>query len=160
MRNIRCIGALMALLMVNACSTGPTAPPPTSPAVTPSDASDTASMSAEDAYRAWLEASREPDVDVACGYLSDELVERMIAEFQANYGTDPGGCAGLTELTAELYETLGQSAEVIIEVIEETETDALLFVTYIESRSCGTVALEKRNAGWIITEDSEGCSQP
>lgn len=109
-------------------------------------------------YLAWLEASRAPDTDTACALLSDELIDRMLAEFESIYGADLGGCAALTEQTAQLYEVFSKNADVDTDVIAETETTATLFVTYLASGDCGTVEMRKEPTGWIITENSESCA--
>ena len=116
-----------------------------------------AAMSPSETFLAWLEASRVPEPEQACAYLDDALIERMIAEFEADWGQDPGGCEGLTELSAQLYASFGQSAEVSIDVVSETAERAELFVTYLGSGDCGTVVMEPVAAGWIMTEQTEGC---
>ncbi|QZY52379.1 hypothetical protein [Leucobacter tenebrionis] len=111
-------------------------------------------QTAEEAFLAWLAASREPDAQAACASLSDGLVERMLTEMQAS-GMPVSDCTTMITTTAELYAALGQSAEVEIDSIAETENTAELFVTYTGGSSCGRVALERVGTDWIITENSE-----
>lgn len=114
---------------------------------------------AEEAFRSWLTASREPATDVACDYLADELVEKMLTQMRERGYPPVSGCAELTTMTAELYRSLGVSADVVIDVVHETHTTAELFVTYVDSGECGTVAMRRTTSGWLITEQSEECAQ-
>lgn len=140
----------------DARSTG--TPSPAAPSSTP-DAIETPDPSASDAtspelaFRTWLAASREPDTDVACGYLTDELVDRMLAELEAG-GIPVDSCAEMMSTTAALYKAVGDTGEVEIRTLSETETDAVLDVTYLGG-DCGTVALQRTEADWIITEQTE-----
>ncbi|WP_430593262.1 hypothetical protein [Humidisolicoccus flavus] len=61
-------------------------------------------------------------------------------------------------MTAELLQAFGMSAEVTIDVIEQDEQRAKLFVTDVDGGDCGTVVLERTLTQWMITEDSAGCS--
>ncbi|MFD0556732.1 hypothetical protein ACFQ3B_06705 [Stackebrandtia endophytica] len=110
-----------------------------------------------DSFLAWLEASRKPDVDAACEVLTDELVERMLAEMAATGFPGVDTCEDMIELTADLYRAAGSSAEVSIEVQEATDTDAVLFVTYTDSGNCGTVVMAWETGKWMITEQTEEC---
>lgn len=118
-----------------------------------SSLSDDSRISPEQAFRAWLAASRVPDTDIACDYLSDALVERMLAEMAAE-GIPVTSCAEMITATAALYKAFGDAGEVEVDTLSETETDALLHVTYL-SGDCGSVALERNVADWTITEQSE-----
>lgn len=162
-------GIAAALLFLSACSSTPPVetaePTPTveeapSPTEDDSGAEETSADGPVETFLAWLDASRIPEPDVACGYMSDELIDKMIDEFVANYGQDPGGCEGLTRLTAELYETFDQSAEVSIDVVSENETHAVLHVNYLENGDCATVAMENTGSGWIMTDQTTSCNQP
>lgn len=121
------------------------------------DTAPGAGLDPVETYLAWLEASRIPDVEEACGYLSDELIDRMLAEMAAGGYAGVQDCAQMTTLTADLYRTFNQGAEVDVQLTEETAENAELFVTYLDSGECGTIALTTQGAGWIITEQSEGC---
>lgn len=121
----------------------------------PDDAGE-GTEAAIDTYLAWLAASREPDVDVACDLLTDELIDDMLTGFR-DTGWPVGSCAEMTTMTAELYRATGSSAEVDVQVVDESPDAVTLWVTYADGGDCGTVALERR-PGWIITENSEGCS--
>ncbi|NJP65179.1 hypothetical protein [Streptomyces spiramenti] len=112
----------------------------------------------EEAYRSWLTASRLPDAELACGYLTDELVEKMLAEMEANGYPPVSGCEELTEATAEMYRAFGVSDEVTVEIVSETHTTATLFVTYVDGGDCGTIDMERTTRGWVITDQSEECA--
>ena len=160
MRRSAILAALAAALLVTGCAADAPpestiqAPEPTAPSTDP------VGDGPEEAFLTWLEASRAPEPEQACGLLTEELQGRMLAEFASNYGDGPGTCEELTEMTAEMYAATGASAEVSIEVVTKNVENAVLFVTYADSGSCGTVALEHRGTGWIITHDSEGCNRP
>lgn len=139
---------------------GPTAEPSDSPSPSPDAGQDGHEDGPVETYLAWLEASRVPEPETACGYLSDDLIERMLEEYRAHYGSDPGDCESLTTMTAELYRAFGISAEVSIEVSEEDQQRAVLFVTYVDVGDCGTIVLQRSGPGWLITDESEGCSAP
>ncbi|MFD6054762.1 hypothetical protein [Agromyces sp. NPDC060279] len=119
----------------------------------PASASPTATETPEQSFRTWLAASREPDVELACSYLSEELVAKMLAELAAG-GVSLGGCAELIATTAQLYAALGATADAEVETIEEAAGRAELFVTY-GSGDCGTVALVPEGGRWILTEHSQ-----
>lgn len=118
-------------------------------------------MGPVETYLAWLEASRIPEPEAACGYLTEELIERMLREFEAGYpGSGVDSCEEITELTAELYRAAGQGAEVDVQITEESETTATLFVTYIDTGECGTIVLHTTESGsWVINEMSEQCAE-
>ena len=126
------------------------------PVPTPEPTEET--MSASDGFLAWLDASREPDPAAACAGLTDELAERMISQLNASGLTTVSTCEEMISVTAEAYRALEQSAEVDIEVREETAVDAVLFVTYAASGDCGTVAMDRVGDGWVINELSEECA--
>lgn len=113
---------------------------------------------AVEAYLAWLAASRVPDVDAACAALSPDLQARIIAELNAGGATQVSTCAEMIAATAALYQALGQTAEVDVDVQSETATDATLFVTYADSGSCGTVVMTRPTTEWILTEQSQECA--
>lgn len=153
-------------LTMTSCAAGPdpaetaTAPPPaTSEPVATQAAEPPAaeSQSATDGFREWLDASRLPDVDIACARLTPDLVTRMIAELESHGMTGISSCEQMITATADLYRSLGQSAEVDIAVQTETATDATLFVTYLASGDCGTVVMERRGTEWILTDQSMEC---
>lgn len=110
-----------------------------------------------DSFLTWLEDSRKPDVDAACEVLTVELVDRMLAEMAATGFTGVDTCEDMIELTAGLYRAAGSSAEVSIDVQEATDTDAVLFVTYVDSGKCGTVVMAWEAGRWMITEQTEEC---
>lgn len=119
----------------------------------PPSSSPAAAETPEQSFRTWLAASREPEVELACSYLSDALVERMLAELAAS-GIPLGGCAEMIATTAELYAALGESADAEVETISEAADRAELFVTY-GSADCGTVVLVPEGGRWILTEHSQ-----
>jgi hypothetical protein len=127
-------------------SSAPVAPPVEAPAT---DAGP------EESFRAWLAASRAPDTDTACGYMTEALVQRMLDELAA--GGFPGltDCATLITTTAQMYAAVGQSAEVDIEVREQTADRAVLGVAYATGNSCGTAVMTPSAGRWVITENSE-----
>lgn len=110
-----------------------------------------------ESYFAWLAASREPDAALACSLMSDELQKRMISEFEATLGTQFPDCNTMIATTAAMYSATGASAEVDVTVVSETASEATLFSTYVGSGKCGTIHLTSTNAGWMLTEQSEGC---
>lgn len=127
---------------------------------TPEPSSTPSSESGPDATTSiltWLEASRAPDVEAACAALAPELVDRMIDEMRSDGFPEVSTCEGMVTVTAELYRAFDQTAEVTVDVQSETESDAVLFVTYVESGDCGTVVMERSAAAWIITEQTEAC---
>lgn len=139
-----------------------TAPPSASEAATveevdPTEGSTGDRPDPEEAFREWLEASREPDPEAACGAMTDEVVERAIAEMEADGWPEIASCEELIEVTAALYEAAGYSSGATVEVVEATDTDAELFVTYHDSGDCGTVVMAWRDGRWMITEQSQEC---
>jgi len=151
-----------AILTMSGCGSGDPAPnpsptasetltPPTFPPPVPS------AQSASDAFLAWVEASRAPDVETACAGLSPELAARMIDELNAGGAVTVQTCEEMIAAAAELYRATGQSADVDISVQEETDTDATLFVTYLATGDCGTVVMNRASGGWIITDQSQEC---
>lgn len=63
-------------------------------------------------------------------------------------------CADMIATTADIYRTTGATADVDIDVLEESSAGTLLFVRYAAG-SCGRVELVPSGADWIITENSE-----
>lgn len=153
---------LAAAALLTSCASAPetTAPETVSEAPTnDAGAAETgATQSPEEAYRAWLIASREPDAKLACSMMSDELVERMLAEMSASFGTAPGSCEEMITVTAAAYAATGTDAEVEVSVVSESENEATLFSTYVSSGKCGTIVLERSASSWVINEQSEGCA--
>ena len=121
---------------------------------TPSGALD-----AVETFYAWLETSRIPEPEEACAYLTPELQQRMLDEFEAS-GFAAGTCEELTVATAELYRATGASAEVDVQVVSESAEETVLFVTYLDGGDCGTVVLEPAGSAWLINQNSEGCDAP
>lgn len=121
------------------------APPATGEGETPAES-----------FLAWFDASRAPDVDtsVACGYMADELVERMLAELAANGWASIGDCAAMVTATAELYSAFGVEPEVRVETRSQTAKRAELWVVY-PGGDCGIVVLRPEGARWIMTEQTE-----
>lgn len=168
---MRAVGAtgivVVAILTTSACATQTGAPTPQPPVPVPiatgtapspdPQQQDHDRPGAEESFRAWLEASRVPDVDAACSRLSPGLVERMLAELNQTGPLHAASCEEMIAATAELYKAAGDSAEVDITVQEETDTDATLFVTYLASGDCGTVVMARTAADWMITEQSHEC---
>ncbi|MWV48748.1 hypothetical protein GRS96_05570 [Rathayibacter sp. VKM Ac-2803] len=163
------LGAAVAVVLtVSACTASPVDPPPstaaaepasTSPALsTPPEVEPVPTRSASDGFREWLTASRAPDAATACARLSPELAARMVDELNATGPLQVASCDEMITATAELYRATGQSAEVDIEVEQETATAATLFVTYLSSGDCGTVVLERPATTWILTEQSQECA--
>ncbi|KQQ06164.1 MULTISPECIES: hypothetical protein [unclassified Rathayibacter] len=161
--------AAAALLALSACTAGPAGSTRTTPAAEPAPTATAATtatpdaapaaeqQSAEDGFREWLDASRAPDAALACARLSPELAARMVAEMKATGPVQVASCEDMITATAELYRATGRSAEVDIDVREETATDATLFVTYA-SGDCGTVVMTRSGTTWIITEQSQECA--
>ncbi|MFE6733618.1 hypothetical protein [Microbacterium sp. NPDC057650] len=145
-----------ALAVLPACSAPsgdePAARTPAT-ASTPDAAATADEQSPEDAFRTWLAASREPDAAVACGYLTDALVDRMLAEMKAS-GLPAADCAEMIESTAALYKATGQSMDVEIDTVSVTADAAELRVAY-DGSSCGSVVMERASAQWIMNEYSE-----
>lgn len=160
--------AVIALTLAGC--TGATEPPPATETPIASDtrtdepaAPATAAPSEDvratpvESYLAWLAASREPDAALACSLMSDELQKRMISEFSASLGTQFPDCNTMITTTAAMYTATGASAEVTVEVVSETASEATLFSTYIGTGKCGTIHLTSTHDGWMLTEQSEGC---
>lgn len=151
--------AALSILALTGCAAAApaadeaSAPPAASPEATPTSADASTAHSAEDAFRTWLAASREPDTTVACAYLNEALTERMLSEMRAS-GFPVTDCADMIATTADIYRTTGATADVDIDVLEESSAGTLLFVRYAAG-SCGRVELVPSGADWIITENSE-----
>ncbi|MDR6611220.1 hypothetical protein [Leifsonia sp. 1010] len=160
----------LALTATTACTTGADSPEPsasvseptTSASPNPSrqpDSGQRATTGAAESFSAWLAASRVPEVDTACAGLAPQLVQRMIAELNANAGVSVSTCEEMIAASAQLYKAAGQDASVDIAVQHETAADATLFVTYGASGDCGTVVMHRAGTAWIITEQSEECAR-
>lgn len=151
---------LAAAALLSSCASAPEAAAPEVTSEAP--ANDTgaagATQSPEEAYRAWLVASREPDAKLACSMMSEQLVERMLAEMAASFGTAPGSCEEMVTVTAAAYAATGTDAEVEVSVVSESENEATLFSTYVSSGKCGTIVLERSADTWVINEQSEECA--
>ncbi|MFE6994763.1 hypothetical protein ACFVAE_02285 [Microbacterium sp. NPDC057659] len=147
------VSALAALPACSASSGDAPAPHSSDAASTPSAPASADDQSPELAFRTWLAASREPDAAVACSYLTDALVDRMLAEMKAS-GLPAADCAEMIESTAAMYKATGQSADVEIDTVSATADTAELSVTYV-SGSCGSVVMERASAQWVMNEYSE-----
>lgn len=159
-------------LTVSACAAGTASSTPsnTTPANTPTPSGSDASVQPEpqaseepqtgaaDAFRAWVEASRLPDVETACAGLAPDLATRMIAELNAGGVTGVETCEQMIAAAAELYRAVGDDGSVDIDVQQETATDATLFVTYAASGDCCTVVMSRAGTDWIITNESRECA--
>lgn len=165
MRTVRSSLILVGLAvtaLLTSCAGSPEPIAPETAAETPTN--DTAAtepgaqQSPEEAYRVWLAASREPDAKLACSMMSDQLVERMLAEMTASFGTAPSSCEEMVTVTAAAYAATGTDAEVEVSVVSENESEATLFSTYVSSGKCGTIVLERSADSWVINEQSEECA--
>ncbi len=116
-----------------------------------------AQQSPQDAYLAWLAASRQPDAKLACSMMSDALIERMLAEMSESLGATFGSCEEMITVTAAAYAAVGSSAEVEVTVVSESENEATLFSRYVDSGKCGTIVLERSADTWVMNEQSEEC---
>lgn len=162
---------MVTLLTLSACAIGPAArtpitnapsPPATEVIVSPNPQQEEQPQTgATEAFLAWVEASRIPDVDTACAALAPDLVARMIAELNASGATTVETCEQMIATAAELYRAVGDTGTgtVNVAVQKETATDATLFVTYAASGDCGTVVMERTGADWIITDESRECAE-
>ncbi|WP_264030756.1 hypothetical protein [Cellulosimicrobium sp. SH8] len=171
----------LALVVTTACtSPGPSgadpgdatspvsASPSSSPTATPDDVAtddetgtapeeqpaEERSETPEESFRAWLAASRVPDVDVACGYLAPELVERMVAEMTSQGWPGITDCASMTTTTAGLYAAVGDVPDVEIAVREERADATVLSVVY-GGGDCGSAVMAPAGTRWVVTEQSE-----
>lgn len=162
LRLLACTSAAFSLAVLSSCSTIPaTQPKADSTAVAsqspagapPANADSDEPVSPEAAFRAWLAASREPDTAEACGYMSDALVKRMLAEMDAS-GIPVADCAAMITATAELYAAFGESAEVEVETLAHEADRAELYVTYAAG-DCGRVELVPNGGSWVMTQNAE-----
>ncbi|MFB8229515.1 hypothetical protein [Cellulosimicrobium sp. NPDC055967] len=171
----------LALVVTTACtSPGPSgtdpgdatspvsASPSSSPTATPDDVAtedetgtapeeqpaEERSETPEESFRAWLAASRVPDVEVACGYLAPELVERMVAEMTLQGWPGITDCASMTTTTAGLYAAVGDVPDVEIAVREERADATVLSVVYAGG-DCGSAVMAPAGTRWVVTEQSE-----
>lgn len=137
-------------------ATGPTEGVTTEPAPghdeLPDDGAGTETP--EESFRSWLAASREPDVDLACAYLSDGLVGRMVDEMTADGWPGITDCASMTTATAELYAAFGASDDVSLALVEQTADRAVLDVRY-PSGDCGTAVMVPVGDRWVMDERTE-----
>ncbi|CDK00281.1 Glutamyl-tRNA reductase [Microbacterium sp. C448] len=158
----------VAALMMSACAAGPVARTPVTDA--PSQPASEVIVSpdpqqsaepqtgAADVFRAWVEASRIPDVDTACAALAPDLQSRMIAEVNASGAVSVETCEQMIAAAAELYAAVGDDGAIDVAVQQETATNATLFVTYLASGDCGTVVMQRTGTEWIITDESQECA--
>ena len=157
---------IVALMTASGCTAAPVAQGPDASAPNSSapaslvsrSPDDEPQTSATDAFLAWVEASRIPDVDTSCAALAPDLVARMIAELNAGGATTVDTCEQMIAAAAELYRAVGDTGTVDIAVQHETVTDATLFVTYDASGDCGTVVMKRMGTDWIITDESRECA--
>ena len=156
------VAPLLGAVLVSGCTA--TEPDDASPTPTPSPtAPDTQAApetpvgdsGPEDSFRTWLAASRAPDVATACGYMTPELAQRMVDEITAQGFPGITDCASLIETTAGLYAAVGQSAETVVELREQTDEQAVLHVVYVEGSSCGRIVLVPGDGHWVMTERSQ-----
>ncbi len=172
---LRLAVALASTVLLTACgSTGSDDTAPSEPAASPTS-SPTPSASATttgtpapdpedaasdddgpvDSFRTWLAASREPDVDTACAYMTEDLAQRMVDEITAQGAPGITDCASLITMTAGLYAAVGQISEHTVEVRSQTPSEAVLFVTYGGGSDCGSVVLVPGTGHWVLTERSQ-----
>ncbi|MFC4139391.1 MULTISPECIES: hypothetical protein [unclassified Microbacterium] len=147
-------GAVLAALP--ACSTqsdGESTQQPVAATPAPTAPPTADEQSPELAFRTWLAASREPDAAVACSYLTDGLIERMLAEMKAS-GLPAADCVEMIESTAALYKATGQSQDVEVDTVSATAEAAELRVAY-DGGSCGRVVMERETSRWVMNEYSE-----
>lgn len=141
-------------------STSPTAaatPDATLPAVdaAPDAAPDAPAGGPEDSFRTWLAASRAPDVETACAYMTPALADRMVAEISAQGFPGVTDCASLITLTAGLFAAATQTSQTAVELREQADDRAVLHVTYVEGSSCGLVVLRPGDGHWVLDERSK-----
>ncbi|MEV7963231.1 hypothetical protein [Oerskovia paurometabola] len=127
----------------------PTVTSPAEPPPAPQDAE-----TPEDAFRAWLVASRVPDGETACEYLAPALADRMVAEMTAQGWPGITDCASMITTTAALYAAVGDVAEVEVTVREERPDVTVLAVAYAGG-DCGTAVMAPAGSTWVVTEQSE-----
>jgi len=160
------VAALLGAVLLAGCTAAQ--PPGTEPTPTPTAATPSAEPSVEaapdvpagdggpvDSFRTWLAASRTPDVGTACGYMTPELAQSMVDEITAQGFPGITDCASLIETTAGLYAAVGQSAETVVELREQTDQQAVLHVVYVEGSSCGRIVLVPGDGHWVLTERSQ-----
>ncbi len=136
-------------------SASPAGPPAPSAEPSPDATDDVADEGGPvDAFRTWLAASRAPDTETACAYMTPELAQRMVDEITAQGFPGITDCTSLIGMTASLYAAVGQTAEPQVELVSETATDAVLHVAY-SAKSCGRVVLERGAEHWVLGERSE-----
>lgn len=139
-------------------SSSPTATPdgvPTEDETAPEEQpAEERSETPEESFRAWLAASRAPEVEVACGYLTPELAERMVAEMTSQGWPGITDCASMITTTAGLYAAVGDVPDVEVGVREERADATVLSVVY-DGGDCGTAVLVPQGARWVLTEQSE-----
>ncbi|MCC2334819.1 hypothetical protein [Cellulomonas wangsupingiae] len=156
---------LLCAVLLTGCTGGAAQTPGTEPTPTPTATSAELSVEAApdvpagdggpvDSFRTWLAASRTPDVETACGYMTPELAQSMVDEITAQGFPGITDCASLIEMTAGLYAAVGQSAETVVELREQTDEQAVLHVVYVEGSSCGRIVLAPADGRWVLTERS------
>lgn len=152
--------AVVATLALTSCAGAPDSADQRAPAESPSAPATEArtTQTPEQAYRAWLDASRVPEAELACSMMTDRLVERMLAEMAATFGAAPASCEEMITATAAAYAATGTDAEVEVSVVSESDSEATLFSTYLSSGKCGTIVLERSADSWLINEQSEECA--
>lgn len=132
--------------------------PPTVAAEEPAPPADTsedqAAETPEESFRAWLAASRAPDPATACGYMTQALVDRMVAEMTAQGWPGISDCESMITTTAELYAALGDVANPEISVREERSDATVLFVAY-DGSDCGAAVMEPAGSRWIINDQTQ-----
>lgn len=126
----------------------PPSPGPEAPPVPPG------AESPQDAFRAWLAASRAPDVERACGYLAPALVDRMVAEMTSQGWPGITDCASMITTTAALYAAVGDVAEVEL-TVREARSDATVLAVAYAGGDCGTAVMVPAGSTWVVTEQSE-----
>ncbi|MEV7756714.1 hypothetical protein AB0O16_03180 [Microbacterium sp. NPDC089180] len=160
------LAALVGAGLVLSACTGPTASEPApddgaptasaaaSPVATASASPDTGPV---EAFRSWWSAVRAADTVAACGALTDPLQQRLIQEYNDALGAGIADCTSLVTQTSAMYAATGMSADVEVEVVSQTATEAVLDVAY-DSGDCGTVHLDRSSGAWMLTELSRECA--
>ena len=145
-------------------SAPPSASPSTSPTAAPTPdatlpavdaAPDAPAGGPEDSFRTWLAASRAPDVETACSYMTPALADRMVAEITAQGFPGITDCASLISITAGLFAAAGQTSQTTVELREQAEDRAVLHVTYVAGTSCGLVVMRPGEGHWVLDERSK-----
>ncbi|UZN04522.1 hypothetical protein [Cellulomonas sp. S1-8] len=106
----------------------------------------------EESFLTWLAASRAPDVDTACAYMTPELAQSMVDEITSQGFPGITDCASLITMTSGLFAAAGQASEATVELREEAADRAVLHVVYVAGTSCGTVVLQPGDGHWVLSE--------